>query len=88
MGGNHPVDKLVEAIAEAGKLKFKDNRPERLMMRTRRLMAQEAAERIKQLVLNDQQPSTLELYKSVATGECNYSQAITTLMSRYFEKLS
>jgi len=80
------VADLAEAITETGKLKFKNiNQPERLMRRSRYLMAQEAAERIKQLVLSDQQPATLELYKSVASGECNYSQAITILMSRYFE---
>lgn len=80
------VGDLAEAITETGKLKFKNiNQPERLMRRSRHLMAQEAAERIKQLVLSDQQPATLELYKSVASGECNYSQAITILMSRYFE---
>jgi len=80
------VGDLAEAITETGKLKFKNiNQPERLMRRSRHLMAQEAAERIKQLVLSDQQPATLELYKSVASGECNYSQAVTILMWRYFE---
>ncbi|RLA47765.1 MAG: methylmalonyl Co-A mutase-associated GTPase MeaB, partial [Gammaproteobacteria bacterium] len=80
------VADLAEAIIATGKLKFKNiNQPERLMRRSRHLMAQEAAERIKQLVLNDQQPATLELYKSVASGECNYSQAVTILMWRYFE---
>lgn len=80
------IDDLASAITETGKLKFKNiDQSERLTGRTRRLMAQEAAERVKQLVLNDQQPTTLALYQSVASGECSYSQAITTLMSRYFE---
>ena len=78
------VDKLIEAITDKGRLKPKRNKKERLLERTRRLIAQEAAEQVKQLVLKDQHPDTSKLLESVISGDCNYDQAITRLLSQHY----
>jgi LAO/AO transport system kinase len=78
------VDKLAEAITDKAKLKCKESQKERLLERTRRLIAQEAAEQVKYRVLNDQHPNTWKLLASVVSGDCDFSQAISRLLSQYY----
>lgn len=80
------IDLLIEAIATKLKLKTKATKIERLLERTRRLIAQEASEQIKQQILKDQSLSTVELLESVVRGENDYAKAIPQLLSQYYMK--
>lgn len=78
------IDKLIEAIDDKCRSKSTGSRKQRLLERTRRLIAQQAAEQVKQRVLKDQSQSTSELLETVLCGDCNYEQAIMQLMPEYY----
>ncbi len=78
------VDELLEAIVEKGNSKFNSSKKERLLSRVRRIVAQEAAEQARRVVLRDQDESTLSLLEGVISGECEYEETITHVMSRYY----
>lgn len=75
---------LVSAVREHSASKFKASKSERMLDRARRLLAQEAAEHVKQCLLNDNADNTLALLTAVVDGSCDYQQAIEQFLgARY-----
>ena len=70
------IAELVSVVRELSASKFKASKSERLLDRTRRLLAQAAAEQVKQRLLNDNADNTAALLAAVVDGTCDYEQAI------------
>ena len=70
------IKELVAVILDCSAKKFKACKKERLLSRTRRLLAQEAAEQVKQRLLNDKGDKTALLVTAVVAGTCDYEHAI------------
>ena len=73
------IAELLSAIQEKSKLKFRAGGNARVLQRTRRLLAQEAAEKVKTWLLSDQSEETSELVSAIAAGRCDHQQAIDEL---------
>jgi len=78
------IQALLKAIAERAGAKLRAGRDERLLLRTRRLIAREAADRVRCQVLDDPDPATSQLLEAVAAGHCDDDQAVIRLLSRYY----
>ena len=74
------IAELLAAIREQSARTYKASKAQRLLDRTRRLLAQEAAEQVKRRVLHDERPECVALIHAVAQGECEIEQAIEQLL--------
>lgn len=75
------IGELLDAIQTCSAMKYAKGRAQRLEERTRRLLAQEAAETIKRQVLGDQTPATAALLTALASGDLELQQAVAQLLA-------
>jgi LAO/AO transport system ATPase len=78
------IAELVSVLRQQSASKFKANKTDRLLDRARRLLAQEGAERVKHMLLNDSGDNIAALLAAVVDGSCDYDQALEQfLRARY-----
>jgi LAO/AO transport system kinase len=74
------IEELVSAIRSQSQSKFNASKSERLLDRTRRLLAQQAAEQLKCWLQGDTSPESASIITAVIEGNCDNEQAITDLI--------
>ncbi|NIB40667.1 methylmalonyl Co-A mutase-associated GTPase MeaB [Pseudomaricurvus alkylphenolicus] len=74
------IEELVSAIGSQSQSKFNASKSERLLDRTRRLLAQQAAEQLKCWLQGDTSPESASIITAVIEGNCDNEKAITDLI--------
>ena len=74
------IPELLSAIRDQSGRKFRAGRSQRLLQRTRRMLAQEASQCLKRKLLNDEDPSTVDLLRALSEGECELDEAIERVL--------
>ncbi len=77
------IPELLAAIGDQSVRKYHAARAQRLLDRTRRLLAQEASEWAKRRVLDDDSPDTGALLRDLAEGKYELEQAIEQLLRKF-----
>lgn len=80
------IPELLEAIEQCAQNKFADDRVQRQLNRTRRLLAVECAERARHAVLEDRSEQTEALLLAVVEGRTELSHAVRQLQRGWYSK--
>ena len=77
------VQELLRVVDDLFATKSTEEKSTRLLRRVRRLLAREASEKIKRMILQANDQNTEQICEAVATGVSNYRDAVDMLLSKH-----